>query len=193
MSNNQPISLTKEQVSVVSDHVCVFFLCPWKWIFHLLALLAKQRWGGGLLGCGSSYWLATCVLWWWVVTPAILRLFDPGSSHTFTVCSTQQRGCENTMPDICFPPGDWNRFSMSQQEAELNILMECEFDRAHILVWKHSFALCRISRESKSSSLKKRTKPVSFHMFLDQVKELIIHSFILFILLIHIIKHTLCF
>lgn len=64
---------------------------------------------------------------------------------------------------------------------------------SHSGVKTHSFALCRISRESKSSSLKKRTKPVSFHMFLDQVKELIIHSFILFILLIHIIKHTLCF
>lgn len=43
------------------------------------------------------------------------------------------------MPDIGFPPAEWNSFSVSQQEAKPNILTQGEFDRAHILAPKQSF------------------------------------------------------
>ena len=50
-ANNQPISLTKQQSSILSDQVCICFLCPWKQIIHAFAVLEKQRWG---LACSAT-------------------------------------------------------------------------------------------------------------------------------------------
>lgn len=108
-------SLVKLIGCVLSDHVCVCFLCPWKSSFiHLLSW--RSSIGGGMLGFGCSYWLALCVLFavmmcCYTSDPTAVW---PWSSHTLTLRSVQQQGCENTMPDICFPPVEWNSRELSQ-------------------------------------------------------------------------------
>lgn len=60
-------------------------------------------------GYGCSYRLAltVCVVMMGCNTSNPSAVW-PRSSHTLTLCSAQQQGCENTKPDICFPPVEWN-------------------------------------------------------------------------------------
>lgn len=97
----------------VRSRLCLLFV-PLEMNHSSISLSWRSSVGGGVLGCGCCYWLALCVLCavmmgCYISNPTAAW---PQSSHTMTLCSAQQQGCENTMPDICLPPLEWNIFSV---------------------------------------------------------------------------------
>ncbi len=127
LPNNQPISLSKGR-SVSCQIMCVWFLCRWKWIVFSLREVAL----GAAVAAAIDYG-CVCV----VCCDGLLHQQTYScltcSSHTLTCHSALQQRCENTAPDICFPPAEWKSFNAFQQDAEQNILMESEFDHARYL------------------------------------------------------------
>lgn len=101
-SAQQPADQFNQRMAgVLSDHVCVWFLCPME---INRSSTMKPRWGGVVLGYGCSYWLVLCVLCTVLMgcyTSNPMAVW-PWSSHTLTLRSTQQQGCGNQC-QIFFP------------------------------------------------------------------------------------------
>lgn len=129
----------------VRSCLCLLF-APLEIITHPFALLEKQRWGWH-----ARLWLQLLISAVCVVCCDDLLLHQ------------QSYGCLTLVlphfdPPQCTTAGMWKHNAtylftsswMKQQEAEPNILAECEFGRVHILAWKQSCSLYR-----KSAGLEK--------------------------------------